>query len=342
MEYQIIYIRQENINNEFRTPLIPLDVKILVEFGFTVFIQSSSNRIYKDEEYKENGGIITEEEWFSSNFNKALVIGIKELNNLDKLKNHIHIYFSHTFKNQNNSKYILESFKNSNSKLYDFEYILDSNKKRLIAFGFYSGIVGAILGLKQYFNKIKNQEKLINLKPWNNFNQIINSVKDLVIFNPKICVIGSKGRCGTGVINILEKFKLSYTEIDREYNVSSLKEFDIIYNCILLDEKYNKIWFDNKTIFSKNTVIVDISCDYARDNNPIKIYNKSTTWEDPIFSYNKFVDIIAIDNLPSLLPKESSIHFSNLLVKLLLDFNSDPNNYWKDNLNIFYEKIKNN
>jgi len=39
MEYQIIYIRQENINNEFRTPLIPLDVKILVDFGFTVLFK---------------------------------------------------------------------------------------------------------------------------------------------------------------------------------------------------------------------------------------------------------------------------------------------------------------
>lgn len=339
MASKIIYIRKEIINNEFRSPLIPIHIKILILNGFTVYIQKSTNRIYKNKEYHYNGGIITDEEWYSPLFKKAIIIGIKELNDLNKLSNNTHMYFSHSYKNQSNSKYILDSFKKSNSKLYDFEYILDDNKKRIIAFGYYSGIVGAILGLKQYYNKINKLEHISNLKHWKSYDEMINFVKDSIITNCKIAIIGLNGRCGTGVRKILDEFNLKYIEIDRNYDTTKLIEFDLIYNCILLDQNYNKVWFDENTIFKKDTVIVDISSDYDKPNNPIKIYNKATTWENPIYKYNEFVDIISIDNLPSILPKESSDFFSNKLVEFLLDFHSDKNNYWKNCLNIFYKTI---
>ena len=337
MVKNIIYIRCESIDNEYRTPLIPNDIKILINNGFIIYVQSCINRIYKDDIYKNSGAIITSEKWYESKFNNAIIIGIKELNNLEKLNNNTHIYFSHTFKNQINSEYILKNFINSNSQLYDFEYFLENNK-RLIAFGYYSGLVGAILGLKQYFNKLSKSMILERLKPWESFDDIYNYIKDDINKNISIAIIGPNGRCGSGVRLILDKLDLKYTSIDRNGDISNLKNFDIVYNCILLDEKYNKVWFDNKTIFEKDIVIVDISCDYSKLNNPIKLYNNSTSWKLPVFKYNKYVDIIAIDNLPSLLPKESSDYFSKKLTELLLQFNEDPNNYWKNTLNIYYDK----
>ena len=99
-------------------------------------------------------------------------------------------------------------------------------------------------------------------------------------------------------------------------------------------------WYDSTTPFYKNTVIVDISCDYTSLNNPIKLYNSKTTWEEPVFSYNNLVDIIAIDNLPSLLPSESSSEFSSILTNLLKQYHTDPNGYWANNLETFKNKIK--
>ena len=82
-----------------------------------------------------------------------------------------------------------------------------------------------------------------------------------------------------------------------------MKKFDILYNCICLDNSSNEIWFDKSTIFTKKLLIVDISCDYTKPNNPINIYKEPTTFENPVYKYNNYVDIIAINNLPSLLPK---------------------------------------
>ena len=122
-------------------------------------------------------------------------------------------------------------------------------------------------------------------------------------------------------------------------NEDLLKNYDIIYNCILLDEKYNTVWFDKNTSFNKSIIIVDISCDYSKVNNPILLYDNATSWIEPVYNYNKFVDIIAVDNLPSLLPKESSCAFSLIFFNLLLEYATDPNNYWKNNRNVFLEKI---
>ena len=337
MEEKIIYIRKEKINNEYRTPLIPRHTKMLINSGFVIYIQKSIDRVYNDDQYIENGCIITNKEWYEPTFKNAIIIGIKELKDLDKLSNHVHIYFSHTLKHQFNSEKILSRFINSNSKLYDFEYILDDNKKRIIAFGYYSGLVGATLGLKQYYNKINNIESLSNLKPWLSFEEMINTVK-FPITSVKIAIVGANGRCGCGVRYILDYLKLEYIIIDRNYDITKLIEFDIIYNCILLDESYDKVWFDKNTIFEKNMVISDISCDYSSNNNPIQLYNKSTNWIEPIYKYNEYVDIIGIDNLPSLLPKESSDFFSEKLINLLLDFNTDNNNYWKNTIKTYYEK----
>jgi saccharopine dehydrogenase (NAD+, L-lysine-forming) len=109
-----------------------------------------------------------------------------------------------------------------------------------------------------------------------------------------------------------------------------------------LDKEYNKIWIDSDNKVNKKIVIVDISCDYSKPNNPIKLYNNPTTWNEPVFSFNEYIDIIAINNLPSLLPKESSDNFSKTFLNLLLEYkNNDMNDIWKKNYNIYQNVLYN-
>ena len=168
---------------------------------------------------------------------------------------------------------------------------------------------------------------------------MINDVKINEYITPLIGIIGHKGNCGTGVIEILQSLNLNYEIIDKNMENKGIymKKFDILYNCICLNNSSNEIWFDKSTIFTKKLLIVDISCDYKKPNNPIHIYNESTTFENPVYKYNNYVDIIAINNLPSLLPKDSSLDFSNKLV----NFINNNDMLWKNNLSIFKNKINN-
>lgn len=341
----ILYLRNEENINEFRTPLIPNDIKKLIYYGFNVYVQSSKNRIYNDNEYIDCGAIITNLKWHNKLFNNALIIGLKEIEDIDKLSNHKHVYFSHSYKNQLNSDIILNEFYKSSSIIYDFEFFLNENNKRIIAFGFYAGISGCLLSLLQFYNKTNNLNDINNLKPWNSLQNIIDHIKLYNFNNIKIAIIGHNGRCGSGVKKILNLLNLKYSSFNKDISQSeilSLKEYDILFNCITLDKSYNIEWFNSKTNFNKNIIINDISCDYNKDNNPIKLYNNFTTWEEPIFKHNKFVDIIAINNLPSLLPKESSNEFSAIFYELLIDYNNDSKNYWKNNLQIFNDIIEKN
>ncbi len=336
MTIKSIFLRKEVYPNEFRCPIVPNDVKNLKANGFEVIVQSSNLRCFSDLEFEQAGATITDKHWMY--WPNSLIIGLKELDNIEKLNSHTHIYFSHTFKNQTGSKIILDLFAKSKSNLYDLEYFVDSNGKRLLAFGFYAGFIGAGLGLLQYGKKIIGQ-KISELNCWKSSQELISQIQTLNIPSDlKICIIGSSGRCGTGAKALLNKIGLDYVELQTQDLKLNLESYDIVINCINLTKNIGT-WYDSSTHFNKHTVIVDVSCDYTNPNNPIKIYDNKTTWKEPVFTYNEFVDIIAIDNLPSLLPYESSTEFSGLLTNLLTQYEQDQNKYWENNLQTFKKII---
>ena len=304
-----IFIRAETYANECRTPLVPRDVRTLIKKGLTVYVQESPTRCYTDSEYRAAGAIVTEKEWHDPQFKDCLILGIKELNHLDKLGGHKHVYFSHSFKGQQGADAILWAFKGSDSLLYDVEYLVGADGKRLIAFGFYAGLVGGALGVLQHCSGLRR------LTPWASLHDMITCLPP-VTQSLKIAIIGADGRCGRGVQSLLDRLGLTYTKIGRGDTITSV--YDIIYNAISLKETYDKVWFSQDTVFPMRTTIVDISCDYTRPNNPIQLYDEATTWASPVHTVGN-VSVIAIENLPSLLPIESSDHFSEGLCTLILE-----------------------
>jgi len=311
---KVIYLRSESNRNEKRTPVTPVDCSKLSKNGFLIYVQKSPHRIYSDQDYEENGAILTELPWFDPIFQHSLIVGLKEFPELDRLAGHSHLFFSHSYRKQTNAKTILSAFRKSKSKIFDFEYITDENQQRLLAFGEYSGMVGAVLGL--IFNE---HSFLPTLSPWASYEEMISSIPIAKSFDSKIAIIGPNGRCGTGVCKILNHFSIPFTPILKETDKSCLIEFDVIYNCILLDPGFKEVWLTPNTEFSKRVLLVDISCDPTKPNNPFPVYSEATSWTHPTHSIpNKPLDIIAIDNMPSLLPRESSDYFSSLLTKILL------------------------
>ncbi|MCK4234867.1 hypothetical protein KAX75_10590 [candidate division WOR-3 bacterium] len=108
----------------------------------------------------------------------------------------------------------------------------------------------------------------------------------------------------------------------------------IIINCIYWEEKYPRFVTKKylKQLYESESprlkVIGDISCDIE---GAIECTLHSTTPDCPIFTYDPFTQtakdgcegkgpvIMAIDNLPCEIPVESSIHFSNTLMRFIPD-----------------------
>jgi len=330
-----IFIRKESLTNETRVPIVPEDVHKLILAEHTVILQKSNTRVFTDEEFLKAGAKLTDDEWHKSK--DALIIGLKELDNLEKLNAHTHVYFSHSYKNQQGSQAILQAFNQTNSILYDLEYFTNNDGSRLLAFGYFAGLIGAVLGLRQNYNKNMGIPDIHDLTPWASTKDLLYFCK---IFPASIAVIGN-GRSAKGVKDMLNRVRVPYSNIDR-HTPLNLGDYDMIFNCILLDESYDKTWITKDTNLEKPLLIIDISCDYSKSNNPIAIYNKPTTWKNPVYNFNDKISIIAIDNLPSLLPRDACTDFSNGLTELLLNIESPC---WQRNLEKFREvtiRLKNN
>ncbi len=325
-----LFIRKETIPHEYRTPIIPKDIPILIEHGYTIYVESSPDRCFSDSDFEKQGAIIVTNEWFHYN---AIILGLKNLENPEYLNHHVHIYFAHCYKDQIGSYSLLKHFKQSHSILYDLEYFTYSNNQRVLAFGFYAGIAGCILALQQHHFK--------TLGPLSYIKNLNTTIFELLSFNmnPSIAVVGYNGRCGQGVCHVLNLLHLKHHKFSKESLKTNLYKYDIVFNCIYLNT-YIKPWFTHSTPFKKPIVICDISCDPYHDYNPIQIYNEPTTWEKPVYQYNELVSIIAIDNLPSLIPIESSTYFSNKMIELFLLKEKDSQHIWKRNLKIYDSKVK--
>jgi saccharopine dehydrogenase (NAD+, L-lysine-forming) len=185
---------------------------------------------------------------------------------------------------------------------------------------------------------------LINLIPKNDYKILIDELKNYVDYLKKIeiGIIGVNGRCGQGCKYLLDKLDLKYIGYGRGNELDTLVNHDIIINCIKLekDTEFTIISDKNLESFKKLSIINDVSCDITALNNPIKLDYRLTTFKNPIYKFNEKIDIICIDNLPSLLPIDSSTEFSNKLTELIIGINNDI--IWKNLENLYYDKINNN
>lgn len=88
------------------------------------------------------------------------------------------------------------------------------------------------------------------------------------------------------------------------------------------------------------SVVVDVSCDPNNPYNPLPFYNAITSFDKPCdrirLRSGKKLDVIAIDHLPSVLPRESSQRFAKKMTPYLLRLSDDP--VWNRTKRIFEKK----
>jgi len=148
----IIGIRRENKNEwEKRTPLIPEDIKSLIEkYGLRALVQTSKIRAFNDDDYKDSGAEIDED------LNHAdLIFGVKEVPTDMVLEHKTYVYFAHVIKGQPHNMAMLKTLMDKKCNLIDYERIVDENNKRLIFFGRYAGKAGIIETLHAFAEKLR-------------------------------------------------------------------------------------------------------------------------------------------------------------------------------------------
>ncbi len=323
-----LLLRAEARETERRTPLTPMDAAVLVGAGGTVSVERSTRRIFDDAAYAGAGCILVEPGSWIHVPDDTLVLGVKELPQSPDVLGGTYAHFAHLYKGQRGWQGDLSRFLRGEGTLYDLEYLTGETGNRVAAFGYWAGWLGAALGLRGWFLRERG-EAANSVGPHDSRDVFINDIKTVRDNTkvPRAIIIGAKGRSGQGAGELFEALDIPVTRWDIEETIDldrvALLEHDILVNCVLLRGPGLVLATANDLSDSATRlgVIADVACDPLSDFNPLPVYDAPTSWDEPFLHIGeREVWLTAIDNLPSLLPREASEDFSTQLLPVLRDY----------------------
>lgn len=319
-------IREGKVPRDARVVLKPVQCAFLRDSeGADLVVQRSEVRCYSDEEYASHGIPLVD-----SVEDCDVLIGVKEVPVEDLIADKTYFFFSHTIKEQPYNKLLLQRVLEKNIRLIDYEALKDEKGKRLIAFGFFAGMVGAHNALWTYGQRT-GLFQLSRMKDAFDYAQIRKTYEGMVWPAVRIVLTG-KGRVGAGAASVLEDMGIRsvppdeylrkeyqeavYTQVDYddyvrpksgsnrsigEY-IDHPKEFESNFQSYteVSDIMINGIYWDNDApaFFSKNDMRqnnfrIQVIADVTCDIAPVSSIPstlKASTIDDPVFGYDPIVE----------------------------------------------------
>lgn len=384
-----IGIRREDMYAwERRTPLVPEDLASLSAEGEPEFlVQSSDKRAFTDTEYREAGLDVVD-----SLADCPVIIGLKEIP-VDVLEpGKSYVFFSHVIKGQPANMPMLRRALDLGCTIIDYEKIADESGRRLIFFGNYAGLAGAIdtlwalgqrlawegiptplaeirqastyqdleearaaivaageriaaeglsaqitplvLGIAGYGNVSKGAQEILDLLPITEMSPSALLESGGLKAEPDCPFIKVVFREEDTVLPLVEgaAFDLpEYYDYPERYRAAFdryLPHLHALVNCIYWEPKYPRLITKQqiRELYAEGQptlrVIGDISCDVE---GAVEVTVKATEPDDPIYVYHPDTEeitsgvegrgpvMMAVDILPTELPRESSAYFSDIL-----------------------------
>jgi alanine dehydrogenase len=358
-------LREEKLPADKRVAFTPAQcAEIKHKFpDLRIFIQSSAERCFTDEQYSKVGVELLEDLSHCD-----YLFGIKEIPPEKLLPGKKYLFFSHTIKKQAHNKAMMQALIQKKITLIDYETLRWKNGDRILGFGRFAGVVGAYNGIRTWGMKYKT----FDLKPayqCSDYNEVKSELKKVKLSPVRIILTGN-GRVSLGALELLNELGIRqvtpsdiltklyaepvfavlltehlYERIDgKPYDRSDFHHDPTRYRCVFryyypqCDLLINGIYWDEHMdrLFSEADtragnfrikVIADISCD-VKGGIPITL--KDTKIYDPVFGYDPqtmgicepyqehSIDVMAVSNLPTELPKDASEGFGAMLLEYVL------------------------
>ena len=334
-----LWVRAEQRPNEERVGITPDGAAALIAQGMRVTVEDSATRIIPTQAYREAGAEIAPEGSWPEAPDDALVFGLKELPEDGTPLRHRHIMFGHAYKGQPAGQVLLQRFAAGGGTLYDLEYLVDPDGRRVAAFGYWAGYAGAAVSLFAWAAQ-RGGALCAPVSTWSDAAameaELSAALAGAGAERPRALVIGALGRVGTGASDLCEKMGVAVTRWDMAETAHGgpfpeVLDHELFLNCILARPGTPVfVPASARTDPRKLSVIGDIACDPDSDFSPVKVYDRATSWESPVLRVHDApaLDVMAIDNLPSLLPLESSHDFAGQLLPWLKQLDALDAGVW--------------
>lgn len=340
-----LWMRHESRSSERRAPLVPEDAERLVAQGVEITVEEAPQRAFPLADYVAAGCRTAPAGSWTDAPRDHYILGLKELPDEPDRLIHRHIYFGHAYKGQAGARELLGRFTPDGGALLDLEYLIDDDGRRMAAFGYWAGYVGAALAVLHHRGSLRAPLHPLSRAALDGRLAAGKSPAD-----ERVLVIGALGRCGRGACDALETAGITPARWDvaetRLLDRTAMLDHDILVNTVLTTRPIppflTSVDLDDPT--RRLSLIADVTCDATSECNVLPVYAEITDWEHPVRRLREGVrpaDLIAIDNLPSLLPVESSRAFSAELYAQLLRLN-DVGGAWERALLAFETAVATN
>lgn len=193
----IAVIREGKVPPDARVPLTPEQVARLRKEGHDIVVQPSEGRTFKDEEYAALGVPIVEDI-----SDRELLLGIKEVPIDQLIDGKTYCFFAHVAKEQPYNQPLMRALLDKKITHLDYEYLTGEKGKRLIAFGYWAGMVGAHNAIWTYAKRTGTLE-LPRLKSLYDYAAAKAVYAKLELPSLRVVLTGT-GRVGKGAAQVLE------------------------------------------------------------------------------------------------------------------------------------------
>ncbi|MGK5628513.1 saccharopine dehydrogenase [Streptomyces sp. URMC 123] len=339
-----LWMRHETRPSERRAPIAPEHAEALVRHGFELTVEESPQRAFPLADYVAAGCRTAPAGSWTEAPEDTYVIGLKELPDGPARLRHRHILFGHAYKGQAGARELLGRFTAGGGALLDLEYLVDAEGRRLAAFGYWAGYVGAALAVLHHRGRLTTPLAPLTKE---RLDEALRAVRPAD--PPTALVVGALGRCGRGACDALTTAGIEPTRWDvaetAHLDRAALLGHDILVNTVLTTRPVPPFLTrdDLDDPARALRLVCDVTCDVTSACNVLPVYDEVTSWEEPVRRLrdgdrplDRPLDLIAIDNLPSLLPVEASRAFSAELLPHLLTL-GEEGSPWDRALRTFRE-----
>ncbi len=192
-------IKEGKIPPDTRVALPPMACQELMEkYRADLIVEPSPSRCFSDAEYLQAGIPL------SQKLNdREVLMGVKEVPIQQLIPEKTYFFFSHTIKKQPHNRALLRAILDKNIRLIDYEALTDEKGQRVIAFGFFAGMVGAHNALYTY-GKRTGAFQLVRLKDLPSYRTAVQEHYSKLTIPPVKIVLTGTGRVSLGAAAVLK------------------------------------------------------------------------------------------------------------------------------------------
>lgn len=219
-------IKEQKTPPDQRVVLTPQACKqLIINYPeLQIKVEPSPHRVFSDDEYRQQGIEVTADLSACD-----VLLGVKEVPLSALVPGKKYFFFSHTIKKQPYNRNLLRAMLQKNIQFFDHETLVDEHGVRLVAFGYYAGLVGTYNGLRTLGLKLRSFE-LPKAETLHDADALKAELKKIKLPPVKILVTG-KGRVGNGISEMLSAAGIeevsAKTFLDKSFQKPVFTQIDV-------------------------------------------------------------------------------------------------------------------